>query len=185
MTVNSKLMTADDLLRLPEDHLRHELVRGQLRTMPLSGLDHGDIASVLDGSLGPYVRRRKQGRVFVGGTGFLLTSDPDTVRATDLAFVRQERLAPGKDRAGYFPGAPDLAVEIFSPHDRYLETAERVGDWLDHGTQLVFVVSSLHKTVTIHRPGDIFLVLGMDAVLSAGDVVPGWTLPVRELFELE
>ena len=185
MTVNTGLMTADELWRLPEDHLRHELVRGQLRTMPLLGFDRGDLASVLDGSLGPYVRRRKLGRVFVGGAGFLMTTNPDTVRATDLAFVCRERLVDGRGPQGYFHGAPDLAVEIFSPRDRYLETAERVGDWLDHGTQLVFVVSLRHKTVTIHRPGDTFLVLGMDAVLSAGDVVPGWKLPVRELFEQE
>lgn len=79
MTVNTRLMTADDLWDLPDDGMRHELVRGELRTMPPTRLEHGDHESVLDGSLGPYVRSRKLGRVFSGAPGFVLSRNPDTV----------------------------------------------------------------------------------------------------------
>lgn len=183
MTVNTGLMTADDLWDLPDDGMRHELVRGELRTMPPTGLDHGDHESVLDGSIGPYVRRGKLGRVFTGDPGFRLTADPDTVRAPDLAFVRHERLVGGRGPSGYFYGAPDLAVEIISPNDRYTDVEEKVGEWLEHGTRLVFVVNPRRQTVWVHRPGQPVSVLGINDTLTGEDVVPGWSIPVRELFE--
>ena len=185
MTVNTGLMTADDLWELPDDGMRHELVRGELRTMPPTGLDHGDHESVLDGSLGPYVRRNRLGRVFTGDPGFRLTANPDTVRAPDLAFVRLDRLVDGRGPRGYFHGAPDLAVEIISPSDRYTDVDEKIEEWLEHGTRLVFVVDPRRQLVTVHRPGQLIVRLGLDDVLTGDDVVPGWSMAVRELFEQE
>lgn len=182
MTVNTGLMTADDLWDLPDDGMRHELVRGELRTMPPTGLDHGDHESVFDGSLGPYVRSRKLGRVFTGDPGFFLTRNPDTVRAPDLAFIRRERLLETGIPSGYFNGAPDLVVEVISPNDLYTEVEEKVGEWLEHGTLLVFVVNPRRQTVWVHRPGQAVRILGVQDELSGEDVVPGWTMPVRELF---
>jgi Uma2 family endonuclease len=111
-------MTADELLCLPDDGLRHELVRGELRTMPPGGFDHSVRAGVLHVSLGSYVRARQLGEVLSADPGFRLTSDPDTVRAPDVAFIRQDRLPTGP-MPGYYPGAPDLAVEVISPNDLY------------------------------------------------------------------
>lgn len=185
MTVNTKLMTADELWDLPDDGMRHELVRGELRTMPPTGSDHGDHESVFDCSIAPYIRSRKLGRVFVGEPGFVLTTNPDTVRAPDLAFVRLDRLVGGRGPRGYFHGAPDLAIEIVSPDDRYTEVLEKVEEWLEHGTRLVFVVDPRRLIVRVYRQNGTYLVLGLDDVLSGEDVVPGWTLPVRELFEQE
>src|SRR5688572_21746086 len=116
MAITPKLTTADELFDLPDDGMRHELVRGELRTMPPTGSEHGDEESVFDGSIGPYVRARKLGRVFVGETGFVLETDPDTVRAPDIAFVTRERLAESGVPRGYYRGAPDLAVEVISPN---------------------------------------------------------------------
>lgn len=183
MSVEPKLMTADELLSLPNDGMRHELVRGELRTMPPGGWDHGDETSVFDGSLGPFVRLHRLGRVVTGDTGFRLTTDPDTVRAPDVAFVRRDRLPPGGSLRGYFPGAPDLAVEVISPNDLYTEVDEKVGEWLEHGALLVFVVNPRRRTVAVHRPGQPVRILTVDDTLDGEDVVPGWTLAVRELFD--
>lgn len=182
MTVRPSLMTADELLRLPDDGMRHELVRGELRTMAPTGWDHGDQTSVFDGSLGAYVRAHQLGRVVTGEPGFRLASDPDTVRAPDVAFVRRERLQEVGSTAGFFPGAPDLAVEVISPHDLYTEVDEKVAEWLEYGTQLLFVVNPRRRTVAVHRPGQPVRILGNDDTLDGEDVVPGWTLAVRELF---
>jgi Uma2 family endonuclease len=133
MTVNTGLMTADDLWNLPDDGMRHELVRGELRTMPPTGWGHGDHTSVVDGSLGPYVRRQKLGRVVTGEVGFRLAIQPDTVRAPDVAFVRQERLHEIGSPTTYFPGAPDLVVEVISPNDLYTDVDEKVAEWPEHG----------------------------------------------------
>ncbi|MGE3272324.1 MAG: Uma2 family endonuclease [Chloroflexota bacterium] len=183
MTVNSRLMTADDLWQLPDDGMRHELVRGELRTMAPTGWGHGNQTSVLDGSLGAYVRAHRLGGVVTGEVGFRLQSDPDTVRAPDVAFVTRERLKNIGRPQGYFPGAPDLAVEVISPSDRYTDVEEKVAEWLEHGTRMVFVVNPRRQTVWVHRPGRAVDVLGLDDVLAGEDVVPGWSLPIRELFE--
>jgi Uma2 family endonuclease len=176
-------MTADELMRLPDDGMRHELVRGELRTMPPTGFDHADRTSMLDGSLGAYVRAHNLGRVLTGEPGFVLSTDPDTVRAPDVAFVRRERLPAGGSLRGYIPGAPDLAVEVISPNDLYSEVDEQLAEWLEHGTRLVFVVSPRRLTVAVHRPGQSVRILAVDAVLSGEDVVPGSSMAVRDLFD--
>jgi Uma2 family endonuclease len=183
MAITPRLMTADDLFNLPDDGMRHELVRGELRTMPPTGLGHGEEESIFDGSLGPYVRSRKLGRVFVGDPGFILERNPDTVRAPDVAFMTHERLAPTGVPTGYFRGVPDLAVEVISPNDRYTQVAEKIAEWLAHGVRLVFVVDPRRQTVDVHRPGQPIRTLGMDDMLEGEDVVPGWSMAVRELFD--
>jgi Uma2 family endonuclease len=182
MAVEPRLMTAEELLRLPDDGMRHELVRGELRTMSPPGFEHGDVTSVFGGSLWSYVRANALGKVVVGDVGFQLTSDPDTVRAPDVALVRRERLENLGTVRGYWSGAPDLAVEVISPNDLYTEVDEKVAEWLEHGTRLVFVVNPRRRTVAVHRPGQPVRILGENDVLDGEDVVPGWTLPVRDLF---
>jgi Uma2 family endonuclease len=184
MTIDSKLMTADELFRLPDDGNRHELVRGELRTMPPGGMEQGAQSSIFDCSLGLYARTRKLGQVFTNEPGFVLATNPDTVRAPDLAFIRRERLQEtGIPRGYYRGGAPDLAVEVISPNDLYTEVDEKVAEWLDHGTQIVFVVNPRRKVVAVHRPKQPVDILGIEDTLTAEDVVAGWSLPVRDLFD--
>jgi Uma2 family endonuclease len=184
MAITTKLMTADELFRLPDDGLRHELVRGELTTMAPPGFEHGDLALAIGGELRVYVRAHRLGRV-TSEVGIILTDDPDTVRAPDVAFVRRDRLPSGDAARGYFRGAPDLAVEVISPNDLYTEVDENVAEWLEHGTRLVFVVNPRRRTVAVHRPGQPVAVLGINDTLDAGDVVPGWSLALRDLFDQE
>jgi Uma2 family endonuclease len=184
MTTETRLMTADELLQLPDDGMRHELVRGELRTMPPTGSDHGEHTSVFDGSIGSFVRANRLGRVLTGEPGFVLRSDPDTVRAPDIAFIRRDRAPEGRLPGGYFHGAPDLVVEVISPNDRYTDVDDKVAEWLEHGVLIVFVVNPRRQTVAVHRPGQPIRVLGMDDTLSGEDVVPGWSMAVRDLFDL-
>lgn len=175
-------MTAAELERLPRGSQRHELVRGELRTMPPTGYEHGRITSRFDRSLGNHVAAHELGEVVTGEPGFLLTEAPDTVRAPDVAFLRRERVAAAGRVRGYWRGAPDLVVEVVSPHDLYTEVEEKVAEWLAHGTRLVFVVNPQRRTVAVHRPGEPVHLLSGEAVLTAEDVVPGWQLPLSELF---
>ena len=183
MATTDKLMTADELLRLPDDGQRHELIAGVLRTMPLYGAEHGRVAANLAMLLGQYVYAHNLGCVYAAGTGFQLTARPDTVRAPDLAFVRQERVLAVGRVMGYLPGPPDLAAEVLSPNDRPAEVEEKVASWLAHGTRLVLVVDPRRRTVRVYRPGTPPRTLAEQDVLSGEDVVPGWTLPVGALFE--
>lgn len=182
MAVQVKLMTADELFRLPDDRMLHELVKGELTTMPPPGAEHGGITARVVGSLIPHVIVRGLGEVLAGDPGFLLTREPDTVRAPDVAFIRRERLEETGLPRGYFPGAPDLAVEVISPTDLYTEVEDKVAEWLEHGTRLLFVVNPRRRTVAVYRPNQPVRTLTEADMLDGEDVVPGWSLPIRDLF---
>src|SRR5687768_15778940 len=114
MATQVQLITADELLTLPRGEFRYELVRGELKKMSPAGHEHGAIIMQLAAPLAQYVKDKKLGRVYAAETGFKLETNPDTVRAPDIAFIVTARVeAVGKAR-GYWPGAPDLAVEVLS-----------------------------------------------------------------------
>ncbi len=184
MAVTRTLMTAEELLRLPDDGQRHELIAGELRTMAPSGEEHGTTAATMTIDLGQHVRAHRLGRVLAAETGFLLTTDPDTVRAPDTAFISRERASAAPVR-GYRPGAPDLAVEVVSPNDLYTEVAEKVATWLEHGTRMVIVLDPRRRAVAVHRSLTQVRHLTVDDTIDGEDVVPGWTMPVRALFAAE
>jgi Uma2 family endonuclease len=119
----------------------------------------------------------------LGESGFRLETGPDTVRAPDAAFIARERLPVGGLPERYWPAAPDLAVEVVSPGDTYNEVHEKALDWLAFGARLVWVVAPRRRTVTVYRAPDDIVVLDADATLEGGDVVPGWSARVAELFE--
>jgi Uma2 family endonuclease len=123
MTVGT-LMTADDLLRHPDDGWRYELVRGELQKMSPTGARHGEVAAQLVASLVTFVNRQHLGKVYSSESGFKIACDPDTVRAPDAAFVRVDRVVR---TSTFFDGAPDAAFEVISPSDSYTEVEERRG----------------------------------------------------------
>ena len=112
MTIQTRHTTAEELLRMPDDGLRYELVRGELRRMTPAGNKHGYFTMNLSGPLHQHVKENGLGRVYTAETGFKLASNPDTVRAPDAAFVSQAHLDETGEVEGYWPGAPDLAVEV-------------------------------------------------------------------------
>ncbi|MEW6756014.1 MAG: Uma2 family endonuclease [Candidatus Latescibacterota bacterium] len=182
MTATTQRMTADELLGLPDDGLRRELVRGELRTMAPAGNTHGRISMRFAWRLAHHVELHDLGTVLAAETGFRLSSDPDTVRAPDVAFVGQPRLLAAGRVEGFWPGAPDLAVEVLSPGDSFAEVEEKVRDWLAAGTRLVVVANPAQRTLTVYRSLSDIRVLQEGETLDAGDVVPGWRVPVAEIF---
>ena len=159
-----------------------QLVRGEGRKMTPAGNEHGKIAMSVAWRLAQHVEAHGLGAVYAAETGFRLASDPDTVRAPDAAFVCQARLDAVGAVAGYWPGAPDLVVEVVSPGDRYGEVAEKVADWLAAGTQMVVVVEPQQRTVAVHRADGAVDVLREGDVLEGGEVVLGWEVAVAALF---
>jgi Uma2 family endonuclease len=175
-------MTADELLSMRDDRFRYELVRGELKTMSPAGQKHGRITQSFALHLAQFVREHRLGVVYAAETGFRLASNPDTVRAPDVAFVTGGRAEKVGDIEGFFPGAPDLAVEVLSPTDTYTEVEEKALAWLEAGARMVVVVDPRKNTLTVYRSRSDITLLREDEVLEGGDVVPGWTLRVRELF---
>ena len=175
-------MTASELLVMPDDGFRHELVRGVLRTMPLRGVAEGVVAAQIAGSLGGHIRSNGIGSAYVA-TGFVLESDPDTVLAPAVSFVRRKLKKPSRETDSYIPGPPDVAVEIVSFTDHTTNMDEKIADWLDAGTLAVILVDPRRRVVKVHRSLTDVVVLNEGDTLEVGDVVPGWGVPVREIFE--
>jgi Uma2 family endonuclease len=182
MTVSAQHMLAEELLNMPEDGFRYELVRGELKKMTPAGNEHGEIAAALGGFLFYHVRSQKLGKVYAAETGFRIFTDPDTVRAPDVAFINHSRLEEVGAVEGYWPGAPDLVVEVISPNDNYSGVEEKVFDWLKAGSQMVLVINPRQHTATVYRSSTDIRVLKEGEVLDGADVVPGWQLEIAELF---
>src|ERR1700737_1433534 len=119
MAVRTPASTAEDLWNLPDDGFRHELVKGELRMMVPPGAEHGRVAATVAALLFVHARQTDAGVTFAAETGFLLARDPDPVRAPDAAFVARERAEAVGRTEKYWPGAPDLAVEVISPGDTF------------------------------------------------------------------
>ncbi len=184
MTTQTRPITADDLLRMPDDGFRYELIEGTLSQTTLAGHQHGRIAINVSTPLAQHVKANNLGVVYAAETGFKLASDPDTVRAPDVAFVRRERVEAVGDSEGFWPGTPDLAVEVISPGDSYTDVEENLFDWLDAGTRLVIVANPRKRLVTVYRSLTDVVVLTEADVLDGGDVVPGFAIPVKDIFAL-
>ena len=177
-------MTAEELLRLPDDNCRYALVRGELQRMAAAGFRHGAVIMNVAVPLGQHVKAHRLGVVCGAETGFVLERDPDTVLAPDVAFVRRERILASGLPVTFWEGAPDLAVEVTSPGDTRPEVADKVTSWLAAGTRLVWVVDPKRVTVTMHEPDGIPRRLGESDVLEGERLFPGFRLPVAEIFGL-
>jgi Uma2 family endonuclease len=182
MSTEVQLMTADELLALPRGEFRYELVNGELKKMSPAGHNHGRIAMRLSLPIAQYVGKTQLGEVYAAETGFRLTSNPDTVRAPDLAFVRRARVDEVRSNRGYFPGAPDLAVEILSPDDKVSEVEEKVAEWLAAGTVQVWVVSPKLQSITVYRSLHEIVTLTESDTLTGGDLLPGFEMDIAGIF---
>ena len=181
-TTETRLLTADDLLRLYSEGVRGELIRGVLcKTMP-TGREHGRVAIKLAVALGNFVSPRKLGTLVGFRSGVWLERDPDTVREPDIAFTSVDRLPLGEDVMGYAEVVPELVVEIASPSDSRREVNDKARMWLSHGVRLVWVVHPDTRTVDVHRPDLAVTTLGEDDALDGLDVLPGFSCVVSTVF---
>ena len=177
----SPLLTAADVERISLPGKQVELVRGQLVVREPPGTWHGAIAAKLAYYLSDFVHRHGLGLVFAQDTGFKIASDPDTVRAPDVAFVGSERAEIIRPR-GYAEVAPDLLAEILSPDDRPADVLAKVADWLAAGTKIVWVVDPERREVRVYRQDGGLSVLGSNDSLDGEDVLPGFTCPLVQVF---
>lgn len=181
-TANAKLVTAEDLLLMPELECRYELVRGELIRKPF--LEHriGFYAANIGAELAIFVQANGLGRTYSPNAGFLLERDPDMVLAPSASFVRQERVDAVGDTDGYFPGVPDFVVEVISPSDRYTDVYDKVEEWLNAGALKAIVVNPRDRTASVHTQDSVVTLTEADT-LDGGDAVPGWRLPIADIFE--
>ncbi len=182
MAIQTKLVTAEELFNMPNDGYRYELVRGELIQMAPAGAYHGKSGTRVATSLSNHVYENGLGEVYAIETGFRIGTNPDHVRAPDVAFVRREREDEVGEIHGFFPGAPDLVIEVISPNDRYTEVDKKAHDWLEAGTRMVILINPRKREVALRTFLADEVVLTEGDILDGGDVVPGWRMPVRMIF---
>ncbi len=173
-------MTAEELLRLSIPGKKHELVDGIVIEMEPPGWDHGVMQVAVGRLLDEHVRECNLG-VVTGEVGFLLRSEPDTVLAPDVAFVTRERADPVQGSPKYFPGPPDLAIEIVSPDDTRPKLRAKALDWLAWGARAVLVIDAQRGHVTVYRAPDVVTTHTGDERLDLTAVVGGWAPTAAEL----
>jgi Uma2 family endonuclease len=177
------IVTADELLAMPRGlGKRYELVEGELRVMSPGSWRHGKVISRLNSRLESYVEEHGLGVVFGAETGFRLASNPDTVRAPDVSFIAKEHLPAQEPVEAYWPGAPDLAVEVTSPGDRRSEIEEKIQAWLSAGCVAVWIVDPKTKTGAIHRSNADVQIVAAGEILQGDPIVPGFSCSLTEVF---
>ena len=177
----SEIMTAEELERLDLPGKSTELVRGRLVVREPPSTHHGIVAARLNYLVGAFVYPNRLGVLFGQDTGFKIQSNPDTVRAPDLAFLAQKRSSQIHTR-GYAALAPDLVAEIVSPDDRPGELLAKVGEWLDAGVRLVWVIDPRREEARVHRPDGSISVIDGGGTLTGEDMLPGFECRLADVF---
>ncbi len=177
-TTQTHLMTVEEFENLPDSPDRHELIKGELLTMPPVKPLHGRVAVNLTFILELHVRANRLG-VLYSESGYKLESDPDTVLGPDLSFLSKERVDQAEDR--YYEGPPDLVVEVLSPGDRKDYVERKLAVYLETGTRSVWLVDPRRRTVeVISSPNDPRLLHEDDELVD--DTLPGFRVKVSEIF---
>lgn len=173
--------TAADLEKLAAAGERYELINGELVPMAPAGDEHG-WGMDLSGELWVFVRRRKLGRCYLAETGFLVSRNPDTVLAPDGAFTAAARL-PAQPSKSWATVVPDLVLEVRSPGTSGREVREKIDLWLRYEVKVAWDLDQPRKQLTIYRPNQPPETLGIDDTLTCEELLPGFVLPLRDLFE--
>ena len=176
------LYSAEDFAAMPRDGWRAELIEGEVVTMPAAFTDHGATASRLDILVGGYILTHNLGVTYGAETGFLVARNPDTVRAPDWAFIRQERVQPAAMAAFWGTVIPDVVAEVVSSGDRQREIDAKVQEWLSAGVQLVWVLYPQTRTIVVRVAGQPEVLLSDGEALTGGAIIPGLAMPVATIF---
>jgi Uma2 family endonuclease len=181
MSGTTRLVTAEEFERFPEDDYRYELVDGRVVRMSPTGVLHGWLVTQLSSLLIEHLRSNSTGLVLTE-VGFRLSSSPDTVRAPDLSFIRRERLKGPSLPRGFWHGPPDVAVEVLSPDDRPADVSVKVAEYLTRSVSIVVVIDPDELTVTVHRQSNPPAILRGADILDLNPVIPGFRCSVRDIF---
>jgi Uma2 family endonuclease len=179
-----KIWTEADIQSLPDDGFLHEIVGGELVMSPKNDFYHGQICTRLSAALYAFATERRLGVVLDSSTGFWMKNR--NCRAPDISFITKERLVrSGFDPAArkFFPGAPDLAVEILAPNNTRAEIDERLHDFFESGTQVAWIIDPEAQQAEMCRALDRRSLIGPGGSLEAERLLPGFRHPLASLFK--
>lgn len=178
-----RVYSAEDFWRLPEppDGSKQELVRGRIVTIPPIGFEHGQVQAIVAVLLKTYLQNNDIGRVVVE-SGVITERDLDTVRGPDVSYWSYERLPKSSTPKGYPDVVADLCVEVRSPDQSRKKLLEKVREYLACGVRFVWIVDPNDDTVTTYQQPDRGIVHSGDGVVTAENVLPGFSVPASKFF---
>jgi Uma2 family endonuclease len=178
-----RLLTGEEFWHLGEERTEHaELVAGRIINGMPTGHEHGDIEATIAALLLMFVRQAKLGKVMSGEVGLYTQRNPDTVRAADVLFIsndRYDRVVSGS----FLDVAPELIVEILSPDDAWRTVDKKLREYFAAGVVLVWIVNPDSRTITAYRSMTDVREFGEGDTLTGDEVLPGFAIPVAEIFE--
>ncbi len=176
------LLTVDDLsaMDLPD---RWELIEGELVELSPTTARSGRLSGRLYRLVCEYAEDTELGWVYNSESGFILTENRRTLRSPDVSFVRGDRLED-PDPEAYISLAPDFAIEVLAPSDRYSSALRKALLYIEAGTELVWLVHPRKRRVTVLTPEAPPGTLTGDTELTAEPVVPGLQISLNALFRL-
>lgn len=182
MPATTKIWTESELMALPKDGFRYELVNGEISKSPTGDFLHGLILAMLTTRITSFVYANKMGVAFDGQSGFWMKSG--NLRSTDYSFVAQTRAKQMKLKSprGFLHGSPDLAIEVLSPNESAKSIAERMAEYFENDTKLAWVIDPDAKTIAVYRSATPDKMLHSGDTLDGERVVPGFTVSVDDVF---
>jgi Uma2 family endonuclease len=179
--IKDKVWTDEEFMALADDGNRYEIVDGELINLGNSGMEHGNIGIFLGGLIEIFVRQHNLGVTCDSSTAFKMKGD--NKRSPDISFVRKERLIGLKRLPkGFFNGAPDLVVEIISPGNTFDEIHNKIEEYFESGTRLLWVIHPDERYVLVYHSPQPDRLLRGDDILDGEDLILNFKVPVNELF---
>lgn len=179
--VETKLLTAEEFAKLPSDGKKYELVKGVQVEVCRPTIAHGFVQAKIARFVGNFLDEHPLG-IVTTESGYITARNPDSLRGPDVAFISNEKRGK-QDAEGYGTVAPDLVVKIASDSDTAKALQSKVEEYLAGGTRLLWLFYPWNRTVAIHRQGKLPVTVGVNDVLDGEDVLPGFKLPVSDVFK--
>ena len=177
----TQAMTIEEFAEISQPG-RFDLINGEVLHLPPAGGEHGEVAGEIGRVIGNIVVEKGLGRFYAAETGFVLDATTHTVLAPDVAFIQESRLPPRSERRGFVPAVPDLVVEVVSPSSRVGDVNDNVAAYLEAGVRLVWLVEPVRGRVIAYTADRRATLLVENDSLDGGDVLPGFTLPIADIF---
>ena len=175
-----KPVTIDDMYHMPKDGQKYELVDGEVVVSP-AGINHAEIVIKIAHIIATFLDDHPIGKVFGDNVGIIFPTG--NLRSPDVSFVRMDKFPDGKSPVTFGEFVPDFAVEVLSPGDRPRQVADKIGEFLECGVPLVWVVDPRAQTVTAYRSLSNIQQFNADDTITAEPVLPGFTCLVSRFFQ--
>lgn len=171
--------TIEDLMRMPEDGQKYELVDGEIVVSP-TGYRHSSVGMRIGHLIQEFLDEHPLGGI--AGADLGVVFENGDLRSPDLTFIRNEKIPAGDAEKRFLEIVPDLVVEVLSPSDSMRFVGHKIGEFLESGVPIVWLVDPEQRTVTVYRSLSNTERYTSEDTIIADPVLPGFSCTVSRFF---